>query len=142
MQDYLTFGRYNYVWNELLFIVYQVEYGESWGRRTRIFFILAKRDEGTLTRSVPQHVDDLIAAASAWSEELHGKILVFDQEVWGKDKELYQAVRSSKWDDVILSKEMKESLINDVEGFFDCQEDYKEFAVPWKRCVIFHGISS
>ncbi len=140
VQDHPTFGRYDYTWNGHSFIVYLAEYDGSWGRRVITLFILAKREQGVTTGPAPVHVDELIAAASAWSEELHEEILVFDQEEWGKDKELYQAVKSSNWDDVILSKEMKESLINDVEGFFDCQENYKEFAVPWKRGVIFHGV--
>ena len=35
---------------------------------------------------------------------------------------------------------MKKTLIDDVEGFFDRKDDYKEFGVPWKRGIIFHGI--
>lgn len=27
---------------------------------------------------------------------------------------------------------MKEALVKDIEGFFDCENEYKEFAVPWK----------
>ena len=30
--------------------------------------------------------------------------------------------------------------MSDVEGFFDCKEDYKDFAVPWKRGIILHGL--
>ena len=35
---------------------------------------------------------------------------------------------------------MKQSLIDDVQGFFDNQELYAQFAVPWKRGVILHGV--
>ena len=143
IKDKIVFGRYNYTWNKHDYIVYQAEYDEGgWGRRAKTLFILAKREEGPSTGPSPDHVDELITAAAAWSEELHEEILVFDQEEWLKDKELYQAVSSSNWDDVILSKEMKDDLINDVEGFFSAEEDYKEFAVPWKRGVIFHGVGS
>ena len=138
--DKSTFGRYKYTWRERSFIVYHAEYNEGWGCRTSTLFILAKREENSTTGPVPEHVDELITAASTWSTVLHEEILVFDQEMWVKDKELYQAVKTASWDDVILNKEMKETLIKDVEGFFDSQNDYKEFAVPWKRGVIFHGV--
>jgi transitional endoplasmic reticulum ATPase len=35
---------------------------------------------------------------------------------------------------------MKQNLISDVQGFFDNQSLYKQFAVPWKRGVILHGV--
>ena len=41
---------------------------------------------------------------------------------------------------MILDKTLKDVLISDVEGFFDCKEDYKAFAVPWKRGIILHGL--
>ena len=39
-----------------------------------------------------------------------------------------------------MNKEMKDTLVHDVEGFFDCRDNYKEFSVPWKRGIIFHGL--
>ena len=41
---------------------------------------------------------------------------------------------------MILDKTLKDVLMSDVEGFFDCKEDYKDFAVPWKRGIILHGL--
>ena len=41
---------------------------------------------------------------------------------------------------MILDKTLKDILISDVEEFFDCKEDYKDFAVPWKRGIILHGL--
>ena len=134
------FGRYNYTWRGHSFIVYHAEYDEGYNRKNTLF-ILAKRDQGSPPGPAPQHVDELITAASTWSNELHEEILVYDQQIWIKDSSLYQTVKSASWDDVILDKGMKETLIKDVEGFFDSQDDYKDFAVPWKRGVIFHGVS-
>lgn len=51
---------------------------------------------------------------------------------WQKDKELYKAVAKSNWDDVILDAGKKKALIDDVDSFFNGEENYKEFAVPWK----------
>jgi transitional endoplasmic reticulum ATPase len=35
---------------------------------------------------------------------------------------------------------MKDNLIQDVLGFFDNQQLYKELKVPWKRGLILHGV--
>ena len=71
---------------------------------------------------------------------MHNEVLVFDQEMWTKSTELFSSVQSSSWDDVIMDEDMKETLVKDVEGFFDSREEYKEFLVPWKRGIIFNGL--
>jgi ATP-dependent 26S proteasome regulatory subunit len=35
---------------------------------------------------------------------------------------------------------MKNNLIKDIQGFFECQQLYKKMSVPWKRGVILHGV--
>ena len=86
--------------------------------------------------------DFLISAASQWIANVHDEVLVFDQEFWTKSKELWESVQNASWDDVIMDQAMKETLVTDVEGFFGAKDDYKEFAVPWKRGIIFHGKSA
>jgi transitional endoplasmic reticulum ATPase len=41
---------------------------------------------------------------------------------------------------VILDPDMKTGLIQDVQGFFDNQALYAQYAVPWKRGIILHGV--
>ena len=48
-------------------------------------------------------------------------------------------MQNSHWDDVILDPAMKATLIDDVHNFFDNRSLYEEYAVPWKRGIIFHG---
>jgi len=38
-----------------------------------------------------------------------------------------------------LEREKKESIIDDVIGFFNAESRYSEFGVPWKRGLIFYG---
>lgn len=57
-----------------------------------------------------------------------------------KNKGLWRSVQDVSWDDVILDPAMKAKLIEDVQGFFDSQEMYQNFKVPWKRGVILHGV--
>lgn len=138
IQDKVMFGKYDYTWNGQHFLVYSAQWLEDF-RPLSFYFVLHKRDIEGKSGSQPKAVDELIAASSRWGHDLHEEVYVFDQQEWVKNKELYKSVQEAKWDDVILYHEMKEALITDVEGFFDCKDDYKEFAVPWKRGVIFHG---
>ncbi|KAL9002607.1 MAG: hypothetical protein Q9188_004480 [Gyalolechia gomerana] len=84
-------------------------------------------------------INDLILQASKWTLELHQEIWIFDQLSWQKSHELWQSAQDADWDDVILDEKMKSSVRNDIEGFFDERDEYKKFAIPWKRGIIFHG---
>ncbi|KAL8950477.1 MAG: hypothetical protein Q9222_003493 [Ikaeria aurantiellina] len=84
-------------------------------------------------------IDNLILEASKWTLELHQEIWIFDQLSWSKSHELWQSAQDADWDDVILDEEMKRSVRDDIEGFFGERDEYRRFAIPWKRCIIFHG---
>lgn len=137
MFDEVLFGKYDYQWNDHSFIVYTAQWIQGFNQ-VRNNYVLHKRDH-ELVNGRCLITDELIGAASQWSVDVHDEVLVFDQEYWSKNKELWQSVQNASWDDVIMDKDMKETLVNDVEGFFDSKEDYKEFSVPWKRGIIFHG---
>jgi hypothetical protein len=138
MGDSVNFGKYYYRWNDENFIVYSATFQQGFGQ-VKNNYVLHKRGHD-LVDGRCKLTDDLIAAASQWSNNVHDEVLVFDQGTWTKNSELWASVQSSSWDDVILNEDMKETLVKDVEGFFDSREEYKEFAVPWKRGIIFHGL--
>lgn len=138
MADKVFFGKYDYHWKGHSFIVYTATFPQGFGQ-VKNNYILHKQDH-ELVDGRCQITDELIAAATQWSANVHNEVLVFDQEMWTKNAELWASVQNASWDDVIMDKDMKETLVNDVEGFFDCKEDYEEFAVPWKRGIIFHGL--
>ncbi|KAF5879048.1 putative atp-dependent zn protease protein [Botrytis fragariae] len=135
--EHVKFGRWAYVWEKMEYIVYQAQYDHPAGFGTlKLQFILTDKEEDPSAESI----NALILAASAWTVELHEEIYVFDSQEWVKDKNLYESVQGSSWDEVILNKRMKINLIADVEGFFDNQALYKKLAVPWKRGIILHGV--
>ncbi|KAL8984540.1 MAG: hypothetical protein Q9205_001528 [Flavoplaca limonia] len=137
--DSVNFGKFDYRWKEFDFMVYCAVFIED-GMRQKNTYILSKKADDVITDGRSKRTDELIAAAAQWSVDLHDEVWVFDQEYWAKDSELWKSVQGSTWDDVILDDTMKKSLIGDVEGFFDRKDDYKQFGVPWKRGIIFHGI--
>ena len=67
------------------------------------------------------------------------KSYVFDRGEWEKEASLWKAMKSSHWDDLILDPATKQSLIDDVQGFFNNRATYREYSAPWKRGIIFHG---
>ena len=131
LKDKVLFGKYDYRWNNNTFIVYAAEWREYY-RTHKVTCILHELEKGDIVTGRSLAADELIAAASRYTNDTHDEVYMYDQEVWTKNKELWGSVQKSSWDDVILNSEMKAALIQDVEGFFDCEEEYKEFAVPWK----------
>lgn len=138
MVDNVHFGKYDYEWKGEVFIVYTATLQQGFGQ-AETNYVLHKRDR-ELVDGRCKATDELIAAATKWNNNVHEEVLVFDQNCWAKNKELWDSVQNASWEDVIMDKNMKETLVNDVEGFFDCRDDYEELAVPWKRGIIFHGL--
>jgi transitional endoplasmic reticulum ATPase len=139
----VKFGRWFYQWKENEYIVYQINYEVAFRPPQRSVYVLSQK---VIDEDIPDMEDDdsrtdaLLLAVGTWSSELHDEIYVFDDQAWGKDKTLWESVKNSSWDDVILNSAMKHNLISDVQGFFDNQLLYKKLAVPWKRGIILHGV--
>ena len=131
----VQFGKYDYSWNDVSFIVYEATFMNEYSRfgpESTVFFIVYGKDDLPWVNGRPKAVDALIAAATQYSSEVHNEILVYDQEEWSKNKDLWNSVQQSFWDDVILDSSLKSSLVTEVESFFDSRDDYEQFAVPWK----------
>lgn len=65
---------------------------------------------------------------------------MFDNAKWSKDKHLWDSVRSTSWEDVVVSPAVKDKLNQDVDGFFNSRSLYQKAEIPWKRVIIFHGV--
>lgn len=138
LHNYYSF---QYVWEDKEYVVYYITYQDPFHSPTRVFYILFPRTAENVTSDGHcSETDALILAAGKWTSQLHEEIFVFDDGDWNKSKDLYRAVASSSWEDVILSPDTKKSLIEDVHGFFDNRKLYAQFNVPWKRGIILHGV--
>ena len=134
------FGRYDYEWQGHQFIIYLTRYRELY-QEPRTTYILHKASPSDITSEGHDRVsDDLIAAAVHQLLNCDGVVFVYDQENWQRSTELFASVQSANWDQVILNPTLKDNIIQDVEGFFDSQSQYADFAVPWKRGIILHGL--
>lgn len=70
---------------------------------------------------------------------LHGEILVFNGGRWSPSKTLYNAIKSSSLEDLILEGNLKESLVQDVEQFLAQEAVFKEYQIAWKRGILLLG---
>ncbi|KAK5171230.1 uncharacterized protein LTR77_004374 [Saxophila tyrrhenica] len=133
------FGFYDGRYDGQEFNFYEARWrDEFFGRGTKNYYILSPKAEIDAAGH-SAWVDSLLLAASKWTSELHDEIYVFDSGEWDKNKHLWKAVQNSKWDDVIMDPATKDTLVSDVQNFFDSRSIYEEYAVPWKRGIILHG---
>ncbi|KAK3169885.1 hypothetical protein OEA41_009269 [Lepraria neglecta] len=140
LKDKVEFGRYKYRWKEQVFQLYVVEYWETEYSQVKNHYILYPQSQGDLIDGRSQTVDKLITVATQHLSEIKEEIWVYDRGYWDKNHKLWKNVQGCMWENVILNNEMKLQLVSDIEGFFDRKEDYKSFAVPWKRGIILHGL--
>lgn len=135
LNDTVHFGRARYEWHGKNFIVYTSMFVEHLLRGPQpVSFIVAPCGD-KMVDGRHSDVEALLLACGRWTKELHEEMFVFDQAQWSKSKGLYNSVQSSSWDDVILDPNTKAKLLGDIQGFFDNQDIYRAFGVPWKRGV-------
>lgn len=130
-----TFAKYYYSWDNEAFIVYVVTIGFS-----TLQYILKEPGSGETTMSKNAATDNLITYVGNWSKPDDKYIYVYDG-YWSASRTLYDEIQHASWNDVILNEDMKKALTDLMHRFFDSETTYKDLGVPWKRGVIFHGVS-
>ncbi|HEU4432984.1 MAG TPA: ATP-binding protein [Pyrinomonadaceae bacterium] len=83
--------------------------------------------------------EDFFDAVCEWSCEVRGEILVFQEGYFDKNKELFESIKSSTFDNLVLPPPLKTEIQNDFAQFFDSREVYERYGIPWKRGAIFIG---
>lgn len=133
LADSVFFARWRYTWNGEDFILYTVIEGIS-----IIQYILKEPVGAETTTSHSSAVDSLMSTIGAWLTKEEPAVYVYDR-YWMRSTKLWEEVRKAKWEDVILNPKMKKALTEVANKFFDNEAIYKEYGVPWKRGLIFHG---
>jgi hypothetical protein len=128
----VLFGKYNVAWRDYKFVLYVAE-----GRDGTGSYPIVRHNY--IVSDTSNSASALILAAGEYGILLHREIWVFDQGWWQKDGSLWDAIQTSRWEDVILDADMKKAIIGDVNRFFDGKATYQRLKVPWKRGIIYHG---
>ncbi len=82
---------------------------------------------------------DLLEAVAAWSADVHGEILVFQDGAFEKSARLHREIQRASWDDLVLRGATKEDILGDFERFFASEATYEELGAPWRRGALFLG---
>ncbi len=80
-----------------------------------------------------------LCAVCDWAAEVRGEVLVFDNGSWSKSEELYHAIKSATFDNLVLPAALKAEIQADFQQFFAAREVYERYRIPWKRGVLFLG---
>lgn len=83
--------------------------------------------------------EDFFAEVCEWSSEVRGEVLVFQDGEWTKNKELFDAIKTATFDNLILRDTLKQEIRDDFAQFFLSREVYERYRIPWKRGVLFIG---
>jgi hypothetical protein len=83
--------------------------------------------------------EEFVDAACNYCNEPRNTVLTFRGGCWSKDREMYRAIQSSSFDDLILANDMGREIQEDFGSFMTAKEQYARYGVPWKRGVLFLG---
>jgi transitional endoplasmic reticulum ATPase len=140
LEDAVSFGRWDYTWNNYDYIIYETAYIDRFARVIKLLYVLAPQSDKANHETHHPQTDELLFRSGEWTSSARERIWVFDNAKWSKDKHLWDSVQSMSWEDVIVSPAMKRKLSQDVDGFFDNRSLYQKSKIPWKRGIIFHGV--
>ena len=118
------------LWNDTRYEVVRLAWMDAGCSQTRAFILAeSERAADALFRAVCAHV----------TQTVDDEILVFEEGCFTKSAELFLAIKSSNFDNLILPRELEASLKDDFRAFFDNRELYDRYRVPWRRGALFVG---
>ncbi|THG94232.1 hypothetical protein EW026_g7195 [Hermanssonia centrifuga] len=74
-----------------------------------------------------------------WANSLKEEIWVFEGGMWAKNKQLYKAIHSASWDDIVLKQTFVDGLRRDTQTFFSSKDIYLSLGITWKRGILLLG---
>ena len=119
----------NVLWKGQLLDVILISWSQSCTLQQRQWIVAESR----------KLAEDFLNAVCEWSCEVRGEILVYQNGLFDKDKELFDAIKSANFDNLILRDSLKEEIKSDFEQFFNSRETYERYQIPWRRGSIFIG---
>ncbi len=98
--------------------------------RTRVSLIVASSME--VARAFATEV-------SAFCNDPGQTILRFSGGCWTESRELWRAVQSATFDELVLAGDLKSDIQRDFGSFLAARAEYERYGVPWKRGVLLVG---
>jgi DNA replication protein DnaC len=98
-----------------------------------------RRRQHWIVAEETQIAEDFFRTVCEWCSEVRAEILVFHDGCFQKDKDLFNSIKSSTFDNLILPYSLKQQVQNDFLQFFNAREVYERYGIPWKRGALFIG---
>lgn len=92
-----------------------------------------------LLADTEQQANQFMEEVCRWNAEIRDAILVFNDGCWEKDKRLFQTIKNTTFDNLILQGTLKEEILSDLQHFFSARTVYQRYHLPWKRGILFIG---
>ena len=113
LTDYISFAKYNYVWDGAEFIVYVLS------NPYKFYYVLRQPTLAGEVDGLKSRISDsLFQTVGDWQHRTEEYVFVFDG-FWIRSRQLWEEVQKAKWEDVILDEDMKGTLTDVVGRFFD-----------------------
>jgi AAA+ superfamily predicted ATPase len=119
----------NVLWKGQLLELVLITYAEDCYRRRHHWIVADDR----------KVAEEFFAAVCEWGCEVRGEILVYHDGYFQKDKQLFESIKNSTFDNLILPGSLKQQIRNDFQQFLESREVYDRHKIPWKRGAIFIG---
>lgn len=78
-------------------------------------------------------------AVCDWDGDISGQILIYNDGYWEKDRQLFQDIKNTTFDNLVLPARLKQEIQADAQLFFNSQAVYDRYQIPWKRGILFIG---
>jgi AAA+ superfamily predicted ATPase len=105
----------------------------NWGNgicKVKYYWILADTEEVA---------NNFFSAVCEWNLPISKEILVFEDGYWSKDKELFEAIQTATFDNLVLGSNLKKTIQDDLIDFLNVREEYENYDIPWKRGMLLIG---
>lgn len=122
-------GWVNVLWNGELLDVVLITWAETCYRSRHYWIVAGSR----------KLAEAFLDAVCEWASDVRDEILVYEDGYFDKDKDLFEAIRSATFDNLILPDTLKREIRNDFAQFFNSRETYEHYGIPWRRGAIFTG---
>lgn len=83
--------------------------------------------------------EDFFRTVCEWCYEVRGEILVFHDGYFQKDEQLFNSIKTTTFENLILPDSLRHQVENDFQQFFKSREIYERYGIPWKRGALFIG---
>lgn len=116
-------------WNAATLYVFEASWNTACGGEQRKWVVAETREVA----------DGFMLDVARKTNDPGEAILVFRDGRWTRSSQLYHAVQSSSFDDLILDDTVKSSLRTDFRQFLEARDEYLDLGLAWRRGALLIG---